>query len=91
MNTCKNIIYSNGAICDFCNVAIGDRASKVDKLYITEKHYDQGETFKLCRKDYDDYLRFLEQEKELYINLVNEIGYESLNEYQRGVYNCLVN
>ncbi|MED3861109.1 hypothetical protein [Priestia megaterium] len=91
MDTCKNIIYGNGATCDFCNAAIGDRASKVDKLYITEKYYDQGETFKLCQKDYDEYLRFLEEEKEAYINLVNVIGYEALGEHQRGIYNCLVN
>jgi hypothetical protein len=90
MNTCKKVLYNWGATCDFCYGSIGDSRGEVGKIYVTEKWYDPDKVFRLCEKDYEKYLRYLEEEKENYRAMEQEDGYEAFTDHHKRIYNNLV-
>ncbi|MEH7590180.1 hypothetical protein V7247_25900 [Priestia megaterium] len=90
MDTCKDIVYSNGAMCDYCKKAIGDVSGGIDRIYVADNLINPDKTLRLCQKDYDGYITFLEQERELYKSLFKEQGYNNFTEHQKRMYNRLV-
>lgn len=90
MDTCKDIVYSNGATCDYCKKAIGDVYGGVDRIYVSDNLIDLDRPLRLCKKDYDSYITFLEQERELYKSLFKEQGYNNFTEHQKRIYNRLI-